>query len=68
MMDNKQMAIKMIEQLRLYGIKDEEIAYKYGVSKQTITNYKNGKIPQNKCILFIQFVKDNYKEVYDLCM
>ena len=32
-MDNKQVIIKMIEQLKLHGIKDEEIAYKFGVSK-----------------------------------
>lgn len=67
-MDNKQVIIKMIEQLKLHGIKDEEIAYKFGVSKQTITNYRNGKIPQNKCVQFILFVKENYREVYNLCM
>ena len=68
MTDNKETVLQMIELLRLHGIKDEEIAYKFGVSKQTITNYRNGKIPKNKCILFVLFVKENYKEVYDLCM
>ena len=68
MMEDKQTIIKMIEQLKLRGIKDEEIAYKFGVSKQTITNYRNGKIPQSKCALFILFVKNNYQEVYELCI
>ncbi len=68
MSEEKELVVKMIRMLQEKGYIAEEISYKFGISKQTLVNYRNGKIPIRKCRLFIDFVKENYKEVYELCI
>ena len=60
-----EMIINLIQQLYCNGISRAELAYKYGVSIETIRRYSIGKIPANKQTRFIDFVKTNYKEIYD---
>lgn len=62
--NNIERIVNYITALQYNGVSVEEIAYKFGVSKQTIYNYKCGRVPRTKQQRFIDFVKDNYGEVY----
>lgn len=62
--NNIERIVNYITALQYNGVSVEEIAYKFGVSKQTIYNYKCGRVPRTKQQRFIDFVRDNYREVY----
>lgn len=61
----KEYIINLIQQLYCNGVSREQIAVGFGVSVSTIRRYSQGLIPDNKEQTFINFVKQNYKEVFE---
>ncbi len=57
--------INLIQQLYCAGVTRTELAYGFGVSVETIRRYSLGLIPLRKQNAFINFIKTNYKEVFD---
>lgn len=61
----KEYIINLIQQLYCNGVSREQIAVGFGVSVSTIRRYSQGQIPDNKEQTFINFVRQNYKEVFE---
>lgn len=61
----KELIINLIQQLYCNGITRTQIAAGFGVGPETIRRYSLGKIPEKKEDAFINFVRQNYREVYE---
>ena len=57
--------VDLIGELRKSGVRYEDMAADLYISERTIRNYAKGKIPQGKRQYFINYVKQNYREVFD---
>lgn len=61
----KELIINLIQQLYCNGITRTQIAAAFNVCPETIRRYSLGKIPEKKEDAFINFVRQNYREVYE---
>lgn len=63
--DCKQLIIDLIQELKNNGVRYEDIAVGLYVCEKTIRNYSKGKIPNGKIKYILNYIKSNYKEIYE---